>query len=853
MIGPKAEAKSNALTFDEFTPKSAGEVALGLGKAAVSGIDKGVAGLAGAPADIAGFIQDLVTKGQSKVQGRPLEEVQAENDKTALISRGALEKWGSKAAHSASPLRYDPQTTPEKYVQSGAEFVPSALLGPGNMARNAVALGVGPGLASEAAGQATEGTAYEPWARAGAAIAGGVAGHWATAPNAAGAAVSRGSRGANQAQIDEAERLFEYAQGLGLPITRAEAVQHVTGGATNLGNLQRVVEGSGELRPFMAARPGQVDDAARQAFDTISPPPLDPSQIGSAVGETARQIMRQSPEGEILADTLWRAGPRITPERAGNVIQQDLSNVYDRREGMRAALADQDYTAARNAPATIPTNGGHRVADVTTHYLDRPDIPIILDPAERAAAKGRWFDDNNPTTRMPIVGERPTEFAQVNSGPVLEYIDAALDTAKGAVRQGLQAAKSALMRPDGTLDTSVAGLHNSRVAIDDLISQAKLAGANQTVMRLQEAKQVLDQTLERVPSYGKASENFRAASQPLNAFDKARVPGQIIERDQFNNRFVMPPERAPGAIQNNGPSAVRDFNSVASQAAREAFEQNLVTQVLDQATKKGADLSTDAIRKALLQNADILRQYPGVRDRLESVAIARDGLARIEQTPIGHLAKRDLSTKKAIAALFPENPLPRSAGEIGSAIEALAKQRPQVAQQLVRTHVESVFNEAVQRLQSGANEFGGAGFVAVLRGNPQQAANLEAAVTALRGGQAYQGFDRFLNVLEAQGSRQRIGSQTAFNQEVQAGLKTGGTVAEALSSVASGGLKLPSKINQRIEQWRMGGNVAEIADLLTNPAAAQLFRQLATAPTNSAKAGAIVARLTYLGTRAREE
>jgi hypothetical protein len=50
----------------------------------------------------------------------------------------------------------------------------------------------------------------------------------------------------------------------------------------------------------------------------------------------------------------------------------------------------------------------------------------------------------------------------------------------------------------------------------------------------------------------------------------------------------------------------------------------------------------------------------------------------------------------------------------------------------------------------------------------------------------------------------------------------------------------------------MGGNVSEIAHILTDPAAAQLFRQLATAPTHSARAGAIVTRLAYLADRGRE-
>ena len=68
-----------------------------------------------------------------------------------------------------------PQTTAGQYARTAGEFVPGMMAAPGNLARNAVG-GVTAGLSSEAAGQATEGTPYEPYVRVGAGIAGGLSG-----------------------------------------------------------------------------------------------------------------------------------------------------------------------------------------------------------------------------------------------------------------------------------------------------------------------------------------------------------------------------------------------------------------------------------------------------------------------------------------------------------------------------------------------------------------------------------------------------------------------------------------------------------------------------------------------------
>lgn len=69
---------------------------------------------------------------------------------------------------------YEPQTTAGKYAQTAGEFLPAAAAGPGRLATK-LFTGVTAGLGSEGAGQATEGTAAEPWARFGGALAGGMA------------------------------------------------------------------------------------------------------------------------------------------------------------------------------------------------------------------------------------------------------------------------------------------------------------------------------------------------------------------------------------------------------------------------------------------------------------------------------------------------------------------------------------------------------------------------------------------------------------------------------------------------------------------------------------------------------
>jgi hypothetical protein len=169
--GLSAVSDADLLAMHKSLPPEPGalDTALGYGRALVSGVDKGVAAVAGAPADLGRAAQKAVSWGQSKVQGIPYEEALARNDAKAVISPATLEAWGGEAAHAGSPLAYEPQSGGERLVKEVTSYVPGALLGPGGVARSA-ASGAIAGLAAEGAGALTAGSGFETPAKIAASV-----------------------------------------------------------------------------------------------------------------------------------------------------------------------------------------------------------------------------------------------------------------------------------------------------------------------------------------------------------------------------------------------------------------------------------------------------------------------------------------------------------------------------------------------------------------------------------------------------------------------------------------------------------------------------------------------------------
>ena len=147
-----------------------------------------------------------------------------------------------------------------------------------------------------------------------------------------------------------------------------------------------------------------------------------------------------------------------------------------------------------------------------------------------------------------------------------------------------------------------------------------------------------------------------------------------------------------------------------------------------------------------------------------------------------------------------------------------------------------MFAQATENLASGPNQFGGSKFATAIRGNAEQAASLESAVKALpAGNQKWNGFSRFLDVMEATGQRLQVGSATAFNQQGQEELRGRG----AIKAVA--GLK--SEIMRRWDQHSLAGNSEAVAQLLTNSTATDIFKRLAKENGVTPQAVALTHRL----------
>jgi hypothetical protein len=614
-------------------------------KSAGIGVVKGGIGLVGLPGNIASGMDaglDWLGRKTGRSDDAISRSQEARNQAPNLHPTSATIQ---RAAEGVTGPFYDPQTTPGKYSQTVGEGVPAALAGPGGVMRNLFNFALLPGMTSETVGEmpGVKGTKAEPWMRAGTALAtGGVAG-MVNRPNTVATTIGNATQGVTQQQAQQAEQLFMEAQRIGAPVTRAEALQQVTGGATGLSDVQRVVEGSGALKPFMAERPGQVRAAGDRMLDTMAPPNPNPSMTGSQVGAAAEETL----------------------------------------DGVRQAINRATRPAYDAAGQTLVPQNVH---------AQRMSDPLFTDALNTIR--------NNPAKNAPVRGQS---------------------------------------------DRSVA---------------------------------VYDAVMKEL------RERSTRASNPVQ-------PGHSQQVSTYTG---------------NLSDTVRGDAIAATGGA------------------------TGAYNAALTAQAQLRQQY----------------LEPLQRGPLGKLAG-DPTTERAIEVLFPRNPLPGSAEEVTTAVRALVQRNPAAARDLVTAHVESVFNQATRDLKTaGANQFGGAGFAAALRGNGQQAANLESAVRALpNGNQTWQGIDRFLTIMEAQGMRPPPNSATAFNHEMQSQLRRGGPVGEAITLAAGGGLRLPARAAEAFQAWQLGNNVQQLARLFTDPQAGRMFRDLVGA--NGRQAEALVGRISLLG------
>lgn len=363
---------------------------------------------------------------------------------------------------------------------------------------------------------------------------------------------------------------------------------------------------------------------------------------------------------------------------------------------------------------------------------------------------------------------------------------------------------------------------------------------------------MLDRIVPEGRYQGSIGEQVQEAAQ--GSLD--RVSGQI-------NRITAPNyERADGfQIQPEGmerlmsdplyrqqQAAVRGDPALAGATGNMPSEQGALNDVIQREMGARRDALFDAEGRPLspIQAQGYGNTRQAVREELnnasggewqtvwdEQARLREKYLKPLENGPLGRLAKQP-ETEGAINVLFPQGPQTFTPEEIGRAVSGLANRNPEAATQLVRAHLKRTFDEATQSLQGGDNQWGGAGWRARIYGNERQAENLRAAIGALPNGRdVLPGFERYMDIMQATGLRQRVGSQTAFNAEQLDALRRGGWGDEALKTLTGNAFSFPARFRDAIEEMRLGANTKKVADLLTNPNAAARFRALANAPSGS--------------------
>lgn len=214
----------------------------------------------------------------------------------------------------------------------------------------------------------------------------------------------------------------------------------------------------------------------------------------------------------------------------------------------------------------------------------------------------------------------------------------------------------------------------------------------------------------------------------------------------------------------------------------------------------------------------------------------------IQQGPVGQIA----GGADAAQVLMPNKPVSLYPADIKRTVDLLRRKDPQAVPAFVRQQLESNFNEAAQKIQSGENQFGGPKFIANIAGNKQQRDNLRTLITESSGMQAYKGFEDFMDVMEAQGQRMPANSATTFNE--MARQEMGGGVLSKLATPVQ-----PSSLKKGIEQFQMGNNAQFLAKMLVDPDSVKKLEELAKTGPKSFKRQAIVNSLIGGYTSAKPE
>lgn len=390
-------------------------------RSAGTGLIEGIVSLPGAFGDMRGLAESLAGWAQNKMGAKgPAPKMADMAPWPMRVVAGAVSKVGEKAGLDPRIARtvaalvpgaggiayaptsadiigalgkdkplYQPQTKWGERARTAGQFSTAALPS-GTLVQRGLRATV-PAITSQAAGELTKGTPYEPYARVAGAIVGGGGVEMATRGAPRERLLAQASRPATDAQVAQARQLMESAQQRGIQLTMPEALNQVTNNATGMGQMQRVIEatepGKVHTGPVMAARPGQVSQAVAGFADEIAPPVANPYVLGQRSQEAAGDVLtgvRQQVNANARPwyDALEQE--RMPPTPAAQQVVQSAP--------YQQALADVRGNPVLNAPIANLPDDSLAVVNEVVKQLDtlaenaRPNPASSTGNAQMAAA-----------------------------------------------------------------------------------------------------------------------------------------------------------------------------------------------------------------------------------------------------------------------------------------------------------------------------------------------------------------------------------------------------------------------------------------------------------------------------------
>lgn len=342
-------------------------------------------------------------------------------------------------------------------------------------------------------------------------------------------------------------------------------------------------------------------------------------------------------------------------------------------------------------------------------------------------------------------------------------------------------------------------------------------------------------------SITKARQAGNAAAGP----DYATAATQSVPSSEWNTLTTQPAaQKALQAVKNAtewGVSAERE----GSVRWLDAAKRWLDAKIQNQNTPPSEKRIWEQGKQAITATADAASpEY--ARARATVAANRQNVVDPMEQSPVGDIAgTKGLPAEQAMRSqseiLMPQAPRALDPMTIRKTVKTISQQDPDAASAWTRQNLEAIFNEAAQNNVGGANQWGGAKFAAQLAGNPAQRDNLQALIESTGGRPAWIGFNRMLEVMEAQGKRLAPGSNTA--RDIRTGENLGAAGLGGAPAVAASPTRLGSIVYDWYQNFRFGKNTAEMARVLTDPKSVELMQRLAKEAPDTAKSAAMVGQI----------